>query len=110
MAVLSGTVSGNSVPANVGTGDFTYTVTTAPGWVCGNAVQPFVLDDALLTTTPPITAGRWVLVRALSSAGGIVQYAGATVTPPTGLTVVGISRENVNYSGTTYDCIVVTLR
>lgn len=98
MAVLSGTISGNRAPDNVSSGDFTITVTGT--YACGNAVQPFVLDDAL-----GITAGRWVLLRANSITG----YVGATVTAPTGLQTSAISREAINYSGTTYQCIVVTL-
>jgi hypothetical protein len=67
-------------------------------------VQPIVLDDSL-----GMTAGRWVVIRVLASAGSITGWAGASVTPPTGLSVYSVSRENVNYSGVTYDCIVVTL-
>ena len=105
MAVLSGSVSGNAAPNNVTTGDFTVTVTGT--YSCGSpgVVQPFVLDDSLLTATPPITAGRWVLLRA----NAITGYVGATVTPPTGLTVYSVSKEPVNFAGTTYQCIVVTL-
>jgi hypothetical protein len=45
----------------------------------------------------------------LLRANAITLYVGATVTPPTGLTVYGISKEPVNFAGTTYQCIVVTL-
>jgi hypothetical protein len=103
MAILSGTVSGNSQPDNVSSGDFTWTVNTGD-YLCGNTVQPIVLDDSL-----GMTPGRYVVIRVLKSAGSITGYAGATVTPPTGLAVYAVSRENVNYSGVTYDCIVVTL-
>ena len=87
-----------SSPKNVTTGDFTITVTGT--YACGNAVQQFVLDASL-----GITAGRWVLLRA----NAITNYVGATVTPPTGLAVYSVSQEAVNFSGTTYQCIVVTL-
>ena len=100
MAVLSGTVSGNSTPDNVATGDFTITVTGT--YACGSAVQPFVLDASL-----GITAGRWVLLRASTA---ITGYVGATVdASATGLTVYSVSNEPVNFAGTTYQCIVVTL-
>lgn len=94
---------GNTPPSNVSSGDFTITVDSG-NYPCGGTVQPIVLNDTL-----GMTAGRWVLVRVLASAGSITGYAGANVTPPTGLAVAGVSRENVNYSGVTYDCIVVTL-
>ena len=103
MSVLSGSVQGNAQPGNVSSGDLTVTVTGTHA--CGNTVQPFVLDDSLLTATPPLTQGRWVLLRANSITG----YVGATVTPPTGLSVYSVSQEAVNYSGTNYQCIVVTL-
>ena len=104
MAVLSGSVSGNAAPDNVTTGDFTITVTGT--YSCGSAVQFFVLDPSLTTATPPLTAGRWVLLRA----NAITGYVGATVdTTGTGLTVYGISKEPVNFAGTTNQCIVVTL-
>jgi hypothetical protein len=99
MAILSGTVSGNSTPDNVASGDYTYTVVGTH--VCGGAVQPFVLDASL-----GITAGRWVLLRA----NAITGYVGATVdASATGLTVYSVAREPVNFAGTTYQCIVVTL-
>jgi hypothetical protein len=99
MAVLSGTVSGNSTPDNVATGDFTITVTSTHA--CGSTVQPFVLDASL-----GIAAGRWVLLRA----NAITGYVGATVdASATGLTVYSVSNEPVNFAGTTYQCIVVTL-
>ena len=97
MSVISGSTQGNSQPDNVTSGDWTITVTGT--YTCGSAVQPFDLTSA------GMTAGRYVLVRASSITG----YVGATVTPPSGLSVYGISRENVNYAGTTYDCVVVTL-
>ena len=87
----------NKVPDNVATGDFTITV---PTYACGNTVQPIVLDDS--TAMLP---GRYVVIKATSITG----YVGANVTPPAGLSVSGVSREFVNFSGTTYDCIVVTL-
>ena len=97
MSVISGSTQGNSQPDNVTSGDWTITVTGT--YACGSTVQPFDLSSATMT------AGRYVLVRASSITG----YVGATVTPPSGLSVYGISRENVNYAGTTYDCVVVTL-
>ena len=103
MALLS-TSGGNSAPANVGTGNFIYTVTGTHA--CGGTVQPFVLDAAMLTVSPPISAGRWVLLKA----GSISGYAGSTVdSSATGLTVRGVSQENVNFGGTSFPCIVVTL-
>ena len=101
MGVISGSIQGNSAPNNVATGDFTITVTGT--YSCGSpgVVQPFVLDDSL-----GMTAGRYVLLRASVA---ITGYVGATVTPPTGLSVYSVSQEAVNYSGTTYQCIVVTL-
>ena len=103
MAVLSGTFSGNRAPDNVASGDFTITVNSG-NYACGNTVQSIVLDDSL-----GMTAGKYVLVRVLKGAGSITGYVGVTVTPPTGLTVYGISREDVAYSGVAYDCICVTL-
>lgn len=97
MSVISGSIQGNSQPDNVISGDWTITVVGT--YACGLAVQPFDLTSAAMT------AGRYVLVRASSITG----YVGATVTPPSGLAVYSISRENVNYAGTTYDCVVVTL-
>ena len=84
------------------TGNWTVTVSNGD-YVAGPAVQQFNLSAST------ITAGRWVIVRVLKSAGSITPWAGATVTPPSGLTVYSISREDVSYSGTAYDCIVVTL-
>ena len=98
MAVLSGSVSGNRAPDNVVSGDYTVTTTT---YACGNSVQPIPLDNTL-----GMTAGRWVVVRASVA---ITGYVGANVTPPSGLSVYGVSREPVSFSGTTYDCVVVTL-
>ena len=72
-------------------------------YACGSTVQPFDLSSASLT------AGRHAIVRVLKSAGSITGYVGATVPPPSGRTVYSISREDVSYSGTAYDCIVVTL-
>ena len=97
MSVLSGSSQTNRAPDNVTSGDWTITVDGT--YACGSAVQPFDLSSATMT------AGRYVLVRASS----ITDYVGATVTPPSGLSAYSISRENVNYLGTTYDCIVVTL-
>lgn len=97
MGVAGGSSQTNAAPDNVSSGD--WTITVAGTYACGSTVQPFDLSSATMG------AGRWVLVRASSITG----YAGATVTPPSGRTVYGISRENVNYAGTTYDCIVVTL-
>ena len=97
MSVLSGSSQTNRAPDNVASGDFTVTVTGT--YACGSAVQPFDLSSASLT------AGRWVILRA----NAITGYVGATVTPPSGLTVYSISQEPVNFAGTTYQCIVVTL-
>ena len=99
MSVISGGIQGNAQPANVSSGDYTYTVLGTHN--CGEAVQLFVLDDSL-----GMTAGRYVLLRALVA---ITGYVGATVTPPTGLSVYSVSQEAVNYGGTNYQCIVVTL-
>ena len=96
MSVLSGSSQTNRAPDNVSSGDFTVTVTGT--YACGSAVQPFDLSSASLT------AGRWVILRA----NAITGYVGATVTPPSGLTVYSISQELVNFAGTTYQCIVVT--
>lgn len=97
MSVLSGSSQTNRAPDNISSGDWTITVTGT--YACGSAVQPFDLSSASLT------AGRWVILRA----NAITGYVGATVTPPSGLTVYGISQEPVNFAGTTYQCIVVTL-
>lgn len=99
MSVISGSTQGNAQPSNVTSGDYTVTVTGT--YACGSAVQPFALDDSL-----GMTAGRYVLLRASVA---ITGYVGATVTPPTGLSVYSVSQEAVNYSGTNYQCIVVTL-
>jgi len=74
-------------------------ITVTGTYTCGNTVQQFDLSSASLT------AGQWVILRANT----ISQYVGATVTPPSGLTVYSISQELVNFAGTTYQCIVVTL-
>jgi hypothetical protein len=74
-------------------------ITVTGTYACGNTVQQFDLSSASLT------AGRWVILRA----NAITGYVGATVTPPSGLTVYSISQEPVNFAGTTYQCIVVTL-
>ena len=84
-------------PDNVSSGDWTITVNGT--YACGNTVQPFDLSAATMGS------GRWVLVKANSITG----YVGATVTPPSGRTVVGVSQEAVNFSGTTWQCVVVTL-
>lgn len=84
-------------PDNVSSGDWTITVTGA--YVCGSTVQNFDLSAATMGS------GRWVLVKA-NSVGG---WVGATITPPSGRTVVGVSQEAVNFSGTTWQCVVVTL-
>lgn len=86
-----------SAPDNVSSGDWTITVTGT--YACGGTVQPFDLSTATMGS------GRWVLVKANSITG----YVGATVTPPSGRTVVGVSQEAVNFSGTTWQCVVVTL-
>jgi hypothetical protein len=101
MAVLSGTVSGNSTPANVTSGDFIWTDTGT--YACGNTAQPIVYDDSLLSLG--LGTGRWVAIKADS----ITQWAGANVSAPTGYDVYSVSREYVSFAGTTKDCIVVTL-
>ena len=90
-------------PENISTPDWTITVDNG-NYVAGPGVQQFDLSSY------SVGSGRWVLVRVKASAGSITSYAGATITnAPPNRTVVGVSRENVNYSGVTYDCIVVTL-
>ena len=85
-------------PDNVSSGDWTITVNGT--YACGNAVQPFDLSAATMGS------GRWVLVKATT----ISQYVGANITnAPSGRTVVGVSQEAVNFSGTTWQCVVVTL-
>ena len=84
-------------PDNVSSGDWTITVTGT--YACGNTVQPFDLSSASMGS------GRWVLVKA----NAITGWAGATVTPPSGRTYIGVSQEAVNFSGTTWQCVVVTL-
>lgn len=86
-----------AAPSNISSGDWTITVSGT--YDCGSTVQPFDLSSATMGS------GRWVLVKANSIQG----WARATVIPPSGRTFVGVSRENVNYSGTNYDCVVVTL-
>lgn len=86
-----------AAPDNVTSGDWTITVNGT--YACGSAVQPFDLSAATMSS------GRWVLVKANSITG----YVGSTVTPPSGRTVVGVSQEAVNFSGTTWQCVVVTL-
>jgi hypothetical protein len=75
----------------------------AGNYACNSTTQIFDLFAASMT------AGRYAIVRVLKSAGSITNYVGATVTPPSGRTVYSVSREDVSYSGTAYDCIVVTL-
>ena len=85
-------------PDNVSSGDWTITVNGT--YNCGNTVQPFDLSAATMGS------GRWVLVKATT----ISQYVGATITnAPSSRTVVGVSQEAVNFSGTTWQCVVVTL-
>lgn len=86
-----------SAPDNVSSGDWTITVTGT--YACGLATQVFDLSSATMGS------GRWVLVKA----NAITDYVGSTVTPPSGRTVVGVSQEAVNFSGTTWQCVVVTL-
>ena len=102
MAVLSGSVSGNAAPNNVTSGDFIWTVVGTH--FCGNAVQPIAYDPSLVAQG--LGPGRWVAIKATT----ISQYVGATVdTTGTGLTVYSVSKEPVNFAGTTFQCIVVTL-
>jgi len=86
-----------AAPDNVSSGDWTITVNGT--YDCSNAVQFFDLSSATMSS------GRWVLVKATA----ISLYVGATVTPPSGRTVIGVSQEAVNFSGTTWQCVVVTL-
>ena len=86
-----------SAPDNVTSGDWTITVSGT--YACGSATQVFDLSAATMSS------GRWVLVKATTITG----YVGSTVTPPSGRTVVGVSQEAVNFSGTTWQCVVVTL-
>ena len=89
-------------PANVGTTNYTYTVIGT--YNAQNAAFPIELDAAAITT-----AGRYVVLRATVN---ITNYAGATFAWVNGanpLVCVSVSREPVNYNGTTYVCIVVTL-
>lgn len=88
------------LPDNVTSGEWTISATDAAGYECGSTVQPIDLTSA------GMISGRWVVIRAQY---GLKNYVGATVTPPTGRTLIGVSREDVNFSGTTWDCIVVTL-
>lgn len=92
-------VDRGAAPSNVSSGDWTITVTGT--YACGNTVQPFDLSSATMGS------GRWVLVKANSITG----WAGATVTPPSGRTFVGVSNELAYFpsDGTTKQCIVVTL-
>lgn len=89
-----------SAPGNIASGDYTYEA--GNNYVCGNAVQPLALDSSLTG----LTSGRYVLVKASSITG---YTNGATVSVPAGRTLIGVSRENVNVSGTNKDCIVATL-
>jgi hypothetical protein len=86
-----------AAPDNVSSGDWIITVNGT--YACGSTVQPFDLSSATMGS------GRWVLVKATTITG----YVGATVTPPSSRTVVGVSQEAVNFSGTTWQCVVVTL-
>lgn len=90
-------VDRNAAPDNVTSGD--WTVTVSGTFACGSTTQLFDLSNATMGS------GRWVLVKA----NAITGYVGSTVTPPSGRTVVGVSQEAVNFSGTTWQCIVVTL-
>jgi hypothetical protein len=81
------------------TGNLDWMITVTGTYACGNTPQPFDLSSASLT------AGRWVILRA----NAITGWAGATITPPSGLTVYSVALEDVVYSGTTYKCVVVTL-
>lgn len=103
MALLSGSFGRSNTPANLTSGDFTITVNNGD-YPCGGTVQPIVLDDSL-----GMAAKKYVLIRVLKSAGSITGYVGATVTPPTGLSVLSVRREDVVYDDGTYDCICVTL-
>lgn len=87
-----------SAPDNVTPpGDWTITVNGT--YDCGLAVQNFDLSAATMGS------GRWVLVKATT----ISQYVGSTVTVALPRVVVGVSQEAVNFSGTTWQCVVVTL-
>ena len=95
--MLTSEQSNTGQPDNVTSGDWTITVNGT--YACGNTVQPFDLSSATMGI------GRWVIVKANAVSG----WAGATVTPPTSRTVVAVSQEAVNFSGTTWQCVVVTL-
>lgn len=84
-------------PSNVSTGDWTITVNGT--YACGSTVQNYDLSAATMGS------GRWVLVKANSVTG----WAGATVTVALPRVFVGVSQEAVNFSGTTWQCVVVTL-
>jgi hypothetical protein len=100
MALLSSGGQANRPPNNVASGYFMWDM---PVFACGNTTQPLVYDDSLVAEG--LGAGRWVAVKA----GSITDYAGMNVTPPVGFDVYSVSRENVNFGGTTFDCVVVTL-
>ena len=67
----------NTAPTNIN-----WQITVSNGnYACGSTVQQFDLSSAA------VGVGRLAIVRVLKSAGSITGYAGATVTPPSGLTV-----------------------
>ena len=98
MALLSST-SPYGQPVNVTSGDFTYT--TGP-YNANSTVFPIVLNTSLAWTS-----GRFVVMKTT----GITNYAGCTVawSGASSLTILGVSRENVSYGGTSFDCIVVAI-
>lgn len=102
MALLSqqGSVG---APSNITSGDFMWTVAGAGVFACGGTPAPIVYDDSLVAQG--LGEGRWVAVKANSITG----YAGADVTAPTGFKAVAVSQENVNFAGTSFPCVVVTL-
>jgi hypothetical protein len=99
MALLSST-SPYGQPINVTSEDFTYT--TGP-YNANNTVFPLVLNTSL-----PWTSGRFVV---LKTTGMGSTYVGCTVSwsGPSSRTILGVSREDVSYGGTSFDCLVVTI-
>ncbi len=89
---------------NVVSGDFTY---SCPAYDGGSMEFPIVLDAALITRP-----GRYVVIK---SAAQLSDYAGATASFSSSsslrvreVTAAGIG-EPINYAGTTFYCVVVTV-
>lgn len=102
MALLSQQGS-QGAPSNVASGDFMWTVESPGVYACAGAPQLIAYDDSLVAQG--LGDGRWVAVKATSITG----WAGANVTAPTGFKVLAVSQENVNFAGTSFPCVVVTL-